>query len=69
MPLFYEASNKLRLVTEKKISLEKNIQSLTEKNIETIFGYKFVSTEFALNNLRIDTLAFDEETNSFVIIE
>ena len=29
----------------------------------------FVKTEFAINNFRIDTLAFDDELNSFVIIE
>ncbi len=28
-----------------------------------------VKSEFQLNNLRIDTLAFDKESNSFVIIE
>jgi len=29
----------------------------------------FIASEFSLNNFRIDTLAFDYETNSFVIIE
>lgn len=30
---------------------------------------KFVSSEFQIDDLRIDTLAYNEETNSFVIIE
>lgn len=30
---------------------------------------EFITTEFALNNLRIDTLAFDSEIESFVVIE
>lgn len=30
---------------------------------------EFITTEFALNNLRIDTLAFDSESESFVVIE
>ena len=34
-----------------------------------MFGLKFIATEFQVDNLRIDTLAFNEETKSFVIIE
>ena len=37
--------------------------------MEEVFNLKFVASEFQLDNLRIDTLAFNEETNSFVIIE
>jgi hypothetical protein len=45
------------------------MQKLTENNLDSIFGLEFIATEFQLHNLRIDTLAFDNETNSFVIIE
>jgi RecB family endonuclease NucS len=69
MPLFTLSNHKLKKINEKKIDLEKDIQTITENNLNEVFGLKFVSTEFALNNLRIDTLAFDEETQSFVIIE
>lgn len=69
MPLFSIAGSKLQRINEKKLDLEKDIQKITEDNLGIIFGLKFVSTEFALHNLRIDTLAFDEETRSFVIIE
>jgi predicted transport protein len=69
MAIFKIEKNKLSPVKEKKINLEKEIQKITEENLETIFGLKFVSSEFSLQNFRIDTLAFDEETNSFVIIE
>ena len=48
---------------------ERDIQNLTEENMNQIFGLEFVKSEFQLNNLRMDTLAFDKETNSFVIIE
>lgn len=37
--------------------------------MEEVFNLKFVASEFQLDNLRIYTLAFNEETNSFVIIE
>lgn len=69
MPIFNIQNQKLSLIKEKAISLEKDIQKLTEENLETIFGFQFVSTEFALQNFRIDTLAFDKETKAFIIIE
>jgi hypothetical protein len=69
MPLFSIASSNLKQISELKIGLEKDLQSLTEKNLETIFGLQFIATEFEHNNLRIDTLAFDSEANAFVIIE
>ena len=59
----------LEVIKEKKFKLEREIQQLTEQNLSTIFGLEFVRSEFPLNNFRIDTLAFDLETNSFVIIE
>lgn len=61
--------SKLIPIKEKTIELEKDVQTLTEANLEAVFGLKFVRSEFALQNFRIDTLAFDEENNSFVIIE
>ncbi len=33
------------------------------------FWFDFVKSEFQLNDLRMDTLAFDKETKSFVIVE
>jgi predicted transport protein len=69
MPLFNDTSGKLKLIKEVKFALEKDLQKLTEDNLETVFGLKFISSEFSLQNFRIDTLAFDEENNSFVVIE
>ena len=34
-----------------------------------LFNLEFVATEFQYNDFRFDTLAFDENCNSFVIIE
>jgi predicted transport protein len=65
----YKIEKKLEYINEKPFRLEKEIQELTENNLKTIFGLEFVKSEFALNNFRIDTLAFDKETNAFVIIE
>jgi len=65
----YRIAKKLEYIKEKPFRLEKEIQELTENNLKTIFGLEFVKSEFALNNFRIDTLAFDKEANAFVIIE
>jgi predicted transport protein len=69
MPLFKKDNEKLSIIKEKNIDLEKSVQVLTEKNLDNIFNLQFVSSELALHNFRIDTLAFDGENNSFVIIE
>ena len=61
--------NNLSQIKEQPFKLEKQIQNLSEENLKTIFGFDFVKTEFKLNNFRIDTLAFDGENKSFVIIE
>lgn len=67
--LFQKRNNQLSSIQEIKFKLEKDVQSLAEANLGTIFGLRFLATEFQLNNLRVDTLAFDDETRSFVIIE
>lgn len=48
---------------------EKELQKFFENNIEIILGYKFIDTEFIVGDFRIDSLAFDEESKSFRIIE
>lgn len=70
MPIYkIEDNNRIKRIEEKNLDLERDVQKITESNLEEIFGYKIVSSEFSLLNFRIDTLAFDEENNSFVIIE
>lgn len=49
--------------------LEKQIQTITENNLEIIFGFQFVCSEFSTGSFRVDTVAFDPETSSFVLIE
>ncbi len=65
----YKIDQKLEYIKEKPFKLEKEIQELTERNLNHIFGLDFVKSEFALNNFRIDTLAYDCDSSSFVIIE
>lgn len=54
----------------KAFDYEKMIQNLVERNLNVIFPeLEFVTTEYSLEGLRIDSVAFNTETNSFVIIE
>ncbi|MFA6404600.1 MAG: DUF5655 domain-containing protein [Candidatus Paceibacterota bacterium] len=69
MSIFQIQNSKLIAIRDKDVELEKDIQKLTEENLETVFGLQFIRTEFPLGDFRIDTLAFDNESNSFVIIE
>jgi predicted transport protein len=69
MALFKNNNGKLQEIEEKKIDLEKDIQKLSEENLELIFGLQFIHTEFEHNGLRLDTVAFDHSNNAFVVIE
>lgn len=70
MTLFkIEGNERLESIKEQPFKLEKEIQTLTENNLNSIFGLDFVKSEFSLNNFRIDTLAYDKDAGTFVIIE
>ena len=56
------------MIKERQVS-EKEIQNITENNLEKIFGLNKIASQFSVENFRIDTLAFNKESNSFVIIE
>jgi len=73
MPIFQIKNNKFIKIKEKNFDYERNLQHLVEQNLEEVFGLEFVSgrlnTQFVIKNREIDTLAFDQQTKSFVIIE
>jgi len=69
MPIYNIKENNLSLIKKVDFKKERELQRLTENNLKELFNLEFVATEFQVDNLRIDTLAYDEETNSFVIIE
>lgn len=68
MPLF-KISSALNPIKEKPFKLEKELQTLSEENLQLVFHLEFVKSEFAIDKFRLDTLAFDAESNAFVIIE
>jgi predicted transport protein len=69
MRLYAQLTNGLTGLKEVPFKLEKDIQKVVETNIEAIFGYRFIKSEFTIKSNRIDTLAYDDESKSFVILE
>lgn len=69
MSLYQYSKNQLHPIKEKPFHLERDIQSLIEANLPILFNLHFVASEFQLNNLRVDTLAYDPDSRCFVIIE
>lgn len=69
MQLFTQVKNKLSELKEKPFKLEKDLQRLFENNLEMITGLKLIKSEFIIKAQRFDSLAYDRDNNSFVIIE
>jgi predicted transport protein len=63
------SSNKLNVLNENLFKLERDIQRMFEENLETIMHLTLVKSEFTIKNKRIDTLAYDTQSNAFIIIE
>lgn len=69
MQLFQCKKGAVRPIEKDSFKLEKEIQELVESNLETLFGFEFVSSEFQIGEFRLDTLAYDAQNNAFIIIE
>ena len=61
--------NTIGILKEKPFKLEKDIQALFEDNLDTLMNLQLVKSEFSIKNKRIDTLAYDTQSNAFIIIE
>lgn len=69
MKLFSNKNEQLKRISSSNFPLEKDIQNLVENNLEELFNLQLVKSEFTIKNFRIDSLGYDKETQSFVIIE
>ncbi len=69
MKIYSLQKQRLSEIKENPFKLEREIQNLFESNLDELMGLTFVKSEFSIKNKRIDTLAFDKQTNAFVIIE
>ncbi|AXG74624.1 hypothetical protein DVK85_10415 [Flavobacterium arcticum] len=65
----YNLLGDFKLIKETPFKYEKEIQSLIESNLQSLLKLDYIRSEFSHNNFRVDTLAFDNESKSFVIIE
>ena len=70
MNLYNLAKNSsIKHIKEKPFKLERDIQNVFENNLKDIMGLTLVKSEFSIKNKRIDTLAYDNQSNAFIIIE
>ena len=51
-----------------EVVLEKKLQNLIERNMETFFGVRFLKSEYVISDGRMDSIGIDEN-NSPVIFE
>ncbi|TCP65543.1 DUF5655 domain-containing protein [Baia soyae] len=69
--LFRVHDNSVEELTGQSVTIEKSLQSMLERHLETFLGVRFLATEYSTGKKhagRIDTLGIDEN-NSPVIIE
>ena len=65
MDQIYKLSKKkLKEIESTTFNLEKDIQTIVENNTEELFEIKLIKSEFSVGGYRIDSLCFDEESNS-----
>ncbi|WP_252717471.1 DUF5655 domain-containing protein [Acinetobacter ursingii] len=70
MPIFDIKDTNLTAVEQINFALEKDLQTLVEKNLETVFNCRFIASEFSTGSYhagRIDTLALSEDNNPVII--
>lgn len=67
--LLKKINNKIQKLELDEFKLEKELQLFIENNLEELLNLEMVKSEFSIENYRVDTLAFDKENKSFVIIE
>ena len=64
------SGNSLMSVEQTNFSIEKDLQTLIEKNLAAVFNCRFVASEFSTGTLhagRIDSLALSEDNNPVII--
>lgn len=69
MAIYSIKNRKLNFIEEVDFKLEKEIQKICEDNLDQLFELQIIRSQFAFQNFRIDTLAFDQKPKSFVVIE
>ncbi|MBF2754714.1 MAG: DUF91 domain-containing protein [Gammaproteobacteria bacterium AqS3] len=65
--LFVATSMVVQEIPGRTANLERDIQTLFEKHLETFLGIRFVCSEFSIGGGRIDTLGLDARNNPVII--
>ena len=69
MTIYSIKNNRLQEIHEQPFKLEREIQEIFEANLNDVMGLRLVRSEFTIKNKRIETLAYDEQSKAFIIIE
>lgn len=64
----FDIKDGVRLLTSSEVLLERELQTLIERNMETFFGVRFLKSEYSITNGRMDSIGIDEN-NCPVIFE
>lgn len=70
MPLFEISNQNLSTLEQSNFLLEKDLQTLIESNLQTVFNCRFIASEFPTGYQhlgRIDSLALSEDNNPVII--
>ncbi|WPC20111.1 DUF5655 domain-containing protein [Pediococcus inopinatus] len=69
MELYRTNKQEMEKIEGSNFELERGLQDLVENNLKLTLGIDFVASEFAVGKYCLDTIAYDQDTNAFVIIE
>ena len=64
----FDIKDGVRQLVSSEVLLERELQTLIEKNMETLFGVRFLNSEYSITNGRMDSSGIDEN-NCPVIFE
>lgn len=64
----FKIKDDIKQIVSSEVLLEKELQTLIEKNMETFFGVRFLKSEYVITNGRMDSIGIDEN-NCPVIFE
>lgn len=56
----FKTNTQIERLKSSEVTLEKELQTLIENNMETFFGVRFLKSEYKIANGRIDSLGIDE---------
>lgn len=67
--LYKEENGIISAMEQEPFALEKELQAFFERNMYELTGYRFLETEFTVGSYRMDSIAYNEETDAFIIVE